>query len=80
MKHKTRCIRWARKYLRGMDKNIMTAFSMGYDDGAAGLDQQSPPFPETTCPGTLVYAVTLYAKEMYDKGYEAGTKVKHESS
>lgn len=50
---------WARKYLKTMCKNFMTAFQMGYADGTAGNERQSPPFPEEAKPGTLVYAATL---------------------
>lgn len=56
---------WARKYLKTMCKNFMTAFQMGYADGTAGNERQSPPFPEEAKPGTLVYAATLTS---LDKG------------
>lgn len=41
---------WARKYLKTMCKNFMTAFQMGYADGTAGNERQSPPFPEEAKP------------------------------
>ena len=63
---------WARKYLKTMCKNFMTAFQMGCADGAAGNERQSPPFPEEVKPGTLIYAATLFAQEMYNRGYQFG--------
>lgn len=66
---------WARKYLKTMCKNFMTAFQMGYADGTAGNERQSPPFPEEEKPGTLVYAATLFAQEMYNKGFKIGKEV-----
>lgn len=66
---------WARKYLKTMCKNFMTAFQMGYADGTAGNERQSPPFPEEATPGTLVYAATLFAQEMYNKGFKIGKEV-----
>lgn len=66
---------WARKYLKTMCKNFMTAFQMGYADGTAGNERQSPPFPEEAKPGTLVYAATLLAQEMYNKGFKIGKEV-----
>lgn len=53
----------------------MTAFHMGYADGTAGNERQSPPFPEEAKPGTLVYAATLFAQEMYNKGFKIGKEV-----
>lgn len=67
---------WARKYLKTMCKNFMTAFQMGYADGTAGNERQSPPFPEEAKPGTLVYAATLFAQEMYNKGFKIGKEVR----
>lgn len=66
---------WARKYLKTMCKNFMTAFQMGYADGTAGNERQSPPFPEEAKPGTLVCAATLFAQEMYNKGFKIGKEV-----
>lgn len=63
---------WARKYLKTMCKNFMTAFQMGCADGAAGKERQAPPFPEVAQSGTLVYAATLFAQEAYNKGYIFG--------
>ena len=63
---------WARKYLKTMCKNFMTAFQMGYADGTAGNERQAPPFPEVAQSGTLVYAATLFAQEAYNKGYSFG--------
>lgn len=67
---------WARKYLKTMCKNFMTAFQMGYADGTSGNERQSPPFPEETKPGTLVYAATLFTQEMYNKGFKIGKEVR----
>lgn len=66
---------WARIYLKTMCKNFMTAFQMGYADGTAGNERQSPPFPEEAKPGTLVYAAMLFAQEMYNKGFKIGKEV-----
>ena len=72
MKHKTRSKAWARRYLKIMNRNILIAFDMGYEDGAAGKERQAPPFPEVAQSGTLVYAATLFAQEAYNKGYSFG--------
>lgn len=66
---------WARKYLKTMCKNFMTAFQMGCADGTAGNERQSPPFPEEAKSGTLVYAATLFVQEMYNKGFKIGKEV-----
>ena len=49
----------------------------GVSDGiwTAGNERQSPPFPEEAKPGTLVYAATLFAQEMYNKGFKIGKEV-----
>ena len=72
MKHKTRSKAWARRYLKVMNRNILIAFDMGYEDGAAGKPRQAPPFPEEIRPGTLAYGVVVFAQTMYDKGYSFG--------
>lgn len=76
MKHKAKCNAWVRKYLKVMRKHIVTAFEMGYEDGTTGKERQAPPFPETTKSGTLVYGVTVFAQEMYNKGFELGEEEK----
>ena len=70
MKHKTRSKAWARRYLKVMNRNILSAFDMGYEDGAAGK-----PFPEEIQPGTPAYGVVVFAQTMYDKGYTFGKEV-----
>ena len=75
MKHKTRSKAWARRYLKVMNRNILSAFDMGYEDGAAGKPRQAPPFPEEIQPGTPAYGVVVFAQTMYDKGYTFGKKV-----
>lgn len=72
MTHKAKCIVLVRRYLKNMNRHFAAAFGMGYEDGAAGKKQQAPPFPETTQPGTLVYAATLFAQMLYNKGYDQG--------
>ncbi len=72
MKHKTRSKAWARRYLKVMNRNILIAFDMGYEDGAAGKPRQAPPFPEEIQPGTPAYGVGVFAQTMYDKGYSFG--------
>ena len=75
MKHKTRSKAWARRYLKVMNRNIQSAFDMGYEDGAAGKRRQAPPFPEEIQPGTPAYGVVVFAQTMYDKGYTFGKEV-----
>lgn len=75
MKHKTRSKAWAHRYLKVMNRNILSAFDMGYEDGAAGKRRQAPPFPEEIQPGTLAYGVVVFAQTMYDKGYTFGKEV-----
>lgn len=72
MKHKTRSKAWARRYLKVMNRNILIAFDMGYEDGAAGKPRQVPPFPEEIQQGTPAYGVVVFAQTMYDKGYSFG--------
>lgn len=72
MKHKTRSKAWARRYLKIMNRNILIAFDMGYEDGAAGKERQAPPFPEEIQLGTPAYGVVVFAQTMYDKGYSFG--------
>lgn len=38
-KHKS----WARKYVKVMGRNVLAAFDMGYEDGAAGKQRQAAP-------------------------------------
>ena len=71
---------WARKYLKTMCKNFMTAFQMGHADGVAGNERQSHPFPEEVKSGTLVYAAMTFAQEMYNRGYDLGGRCSGESS
>ena len=75
MKHKAKSKAWARKYLKVMSSNVLTAFDMGYEDGATGRPRQAPPFPEEIQPGTPAYGVVVFAQTMYDKGYTFGKEV-----
>lgn len=59
---------WIKRYLKVMDRNIMTAFMMGFDDAASGRERQETPYQDTT-PGTMLHAVTQYAAAAYNKGY-----------
>lgn len=59
---------WIKRYLKVMDRNIMTAFMMGFDDAASGRERQETSYQDTT-PGTMLHAVTQYAAAAYDKGY-----------
>ena len=72
MRHKTKSNAWVRKYLKVMRKHIVTAFEMGYEDGATGKERQAPPFPEEIRPGNPAYGVAVFAQEMYNKGFELG--------
>ena len=75
MKHKTRSKTWARRYLKVMNRNILSAFDMGYEDGTTGKQQQAPPFPEEIQPGTPAYGVAVFAQTMYDRGYTFGKEM-----
>ena len=75
MKHKTRSKAWARRYLKVMNRNILSAFDMGYEDGAAGKQRQAPPFPEEIQPGTPAYGAVVFAQTMYDRGYTFGKEM-----
>ena len=75
MKHKTRSKTWARRYLKVMNRNILSAFDMGYEDGTAGKQRQSPPFPEEIQPGTPAYGVAVFAQTMSDRGYTFGKEM-----
>lgn len=43
MKHKAKSKAWARKYVKVMGRNVLAAFDMGYEDGAAGKQRQAAP-------------------------------------
>ena len=75
MKHKTKSKSWARKYVKVMGRNVLAAFDMGYEDGAAGKQRQAPAFPAAAQPGTPVYGVLVFSQAMYDKGYSFGKEV-----
>lgn len=75
MKHKAKSKAWARKYVKVMGRNVLAAFDMGYEDGAAGKQRQAPPFPEEIQPETPAYGVVVFAQTMYDKGYTFGKEV-----
>ena len=75
MKHKAKSKAWARKYLKVMSRNVLTAFDTGYEAGAAGKPRQAPPFLEEIQPGTPAYGVVVFAQTMYDKGYTFGKEM-----
>lgn len=75
MKHKTKSKTWARRYLKVMNRNILSAFDMGYEDGTAGKQRQAPPFPGEIQPGTPAYGVAVFAQTMYDRGYTFGKEM-----
>lgn len=75
MKHKTRSKTWARRYLKVMNRNILSAFDMGYEDGTAGKQRHAPPFPEEIQSGTPAYGVAVFAQTMYDRGYTFGKEM-----
>ena len=63
-KHKS----WARKYVKVMGRNVLAAFDMGYEDGAAGKQRQAPAFPAAAQPGTPVYGVWVFRKQCMTRG------------
>ena len=75
MKHKAKSKAWARRYIKVMSRNVLTAFNAGYEDGATGKLRQAPPFPEEIQPGTPAYGAVVFAQTMYDRGYTFGKEM-----
>lgn len=71
--YKKKCERATKDYLKKVSNNFMSAFSMGFADGARGV-KQSFPVPEVN--ETLLYAVSLAAKRFYEYGFETAKKSK----
>ena len=71
MTRKMKGIAETRKYLRNTSKTCMSAFEMGYNDGARGRAQQ--PFPEAAqSDDALARSVLALTLELYKRGYELG--------
>lgn len=64
MKHKTRSKAWARRYLKVMNRNILSAFDMGYEDGAAGTPRQAPPSRKKYSRGHLLTVLSFCANNV----------------
>lgn len=78
MEYKKKCESETRNYLKKLQKNALTAFSIGYADGEEGRMQVLPPLPSPS--EGLLYAAQLLALELYKDGYKAGERVRKHGS
>lgn len=78
MSVKRKSLDLTRNYLKKLQKNALTAFSMGYSDGEEGRRQVLPPLPFPS--EGLSYAAQLLALELYKDGYKAGERVRKHGS